>query len=53
MFTPQTPVTAFPGTFGVGFGTSNIQGLLTVVKSGLENAQSGRNIDLQQYNPAI
>lgn len=40
------------GTFGGGFGTSDMQQLLAAVTSGLKNAQSGRNIDLQRYNSA-
>ena len=49
-FTPQAPVAMSHGTFGEGFGTSDMQQLLAAVTSGLENTQSGRNIDLQQYN---
>ena len=49
-FNPQAPVVMSHGTFGGGFGISDMQWLLAVVTSGLENAQSGRNINLQQYN---
>ena len=51
MFTPQIPVAASQGTFGLGLGASDMQRLSVAVKTGLENAQSGRNIDLQQFNP--
>ena len=52
VFTPQAPVATSQGTFGVGFGTSDMQQLSAAVTTGSENAQSGRDIDLQQYNSA-
>ena len=46
-FKPQTPIAAFQGTFGTGFGTTDMQQLSAAVTIGLENAQSGKNVDLQ------
>ena len=52
-FSPQTPVAASQGTFGLGFGTSNIQRMSAAITTGFENAQSLGNIDMQKYNPTI
>ena len=46
MFMLQTPVAASQGTFGLGFGTSDMQRLSAAVTIGFENAHSGRNIDI-------
>ena len=45
-FIPQTPVAVFQGTFGTGFGTTDIQWLSATVTTWLENTQSGKNICL-------
>ena len=50
-FAPQTHVAASQGTFGLGFGTSNMQRMLAAITTGFENAQSSRNIDMQRFNP--
>ena len=54
-FTPQTPVAASgttTGTFGLGFGTTDMNRFSAAITTGFENAQSSKNIDLQQYDPA-
>ena len=47
-FTPQTPVaSSTPGTFGQGFGTSDMNRFSAAITTGFENAQSSKNIDMQ------
>ena len=50
-FTPQTPHNWASGTFGAGFGISDMQQLSAVVTTGWVNSQSGGNIVLQKYDP--
>ena len=50
-FTPQTPVAgSTPGTFGQGFGTSDMNRFSAAITTGFENAQSSKNIDMQRYD---
>ena len=51
-FTPQTPVAASAtGTFGQGFGTTDMNRFSAAITTGFENAQSSKNIDMQRYDP--
>ena len=51
-FTPQTPVAGTAtGTFGQGFGTSDMNRFSAAITTGFENAQSSKNIDMQRYDP--
>ena len=45
-FSPQTPVAASQGTYGLGFDTSDIQRMSAAITTGFENAQSSRNVDM-------
>ena len=51
-FIPQAPVaTTAQGTFGQGFGTSDMNRFSAAITTGFENAQSSKNIDMQRYDP--
>ena len=53
-FTPQTPAAgaAATGTFGQGFGTSDMNRFSAAITTGFENFQSSRNVDMQRYDPS-
>ena len=52
-FTPQTPVAgAATGTFGQGFGTSDMNRFSAAITTGFKNAQSSKNVDMQRYDPS-
>ena len=52
-FTHQTPVaSSTSGTFGQGFGTTDMNRFSAAITTGFENAQSSRNIDMQRYDAA-
>ena len=52
-FTHQTPVALLTsGTFGQGFGTTDMNRFSAAITTGFENAQSSRNIDMQRYDAA-
>ena len=40
-----------PGTFGQGFGTSDMNRFSAAITTGFENAQSLKNVDMEKYDP--
>jgi len=52
-FTPQAAVaSSAQGTFGQGFGTSDMNRFSAAITSGFENAQSSKNINMKRYDPS-